>query len=119
MYGLPEDFDGIFFVGRVLEVVSYTANSIALGFDGGVSITIESSFEYRHSIDEGEVERQHVPVASSSLMQLIGQPVEAVEAESGGTLTLRFNGGHVFRCFDDQRGYESYRIAHGNGEIFV
>jgi len=119
MYGLPEDFDGSFFVGRLLEVVSYTTNSVFLGFDNGVSITIESSFEYRSAINEAHVERHRVPVRSSSVMQLVGHSVEAVEAEREGTLTLRFKGGHVFRCFDDQPNYESYRIAHGNDEIFV
>jgi len=119
MYGLPEDFDGSFFIGRVLEAVSYTSNSLVLGFDNGVSITIESTFEYRAAVNEAHVERQRVPVASSAVMQLLGHSVEAVEAVSEGTLTLRFNGGHVFMCFDDQPDYESYRIAKGSDEIFV
>jgi hypothetical protein len=119
MYGFPEDFDGSVFVGRVLEVVSYSSNSIFLGFDNRVSITVESSFEYHPAITEGHVERQHVPVGSSNLMQLVGRSVEGVEAQRDGTLTIRFNGGHVFRCFDDQPDYESYRIAYGDDEIFV
>ena len=52
-------------------------------------------------------------------MQLVGCKVASVTAEQQGTLTLRFEGGHVFRCFDDQPDYECYRIAHGNDEIYV
>lgn len=119
MYGLPEDFDGSFFVGRVLEYVTFSANSVALVFDSAVCLTIESSFEYQPSGKNVQVERQCVPADSSTVMQLIGRSVEAVEFERAGTLTLHFVGGQVFRCFDDQAHYESYRIAHGNDETFV
>ena len=117
MYGLPEGFDGSFFVRRVLELVSYTSNTLFLAFDNDVAITIESSYEY--TINELHVERQAIPVASSALMQLIGHSVESVEAERDGTLTLQFDEGHVLRCFDDLPNYESYSIARGNDRIFV
>jgi len=116
MYGLPEDFDGSFFVGCVLEIVSYTANSIFLGFGNEVSITSESSYECRFVGDEEYVETQRPPVAFSRLMQLVGHRVASVDVEQQGTLVLHFDGGHVFRCFDDQAGYESYQIAHGKEE---
>ena len=120
MYGFPEGFDASFFVGRALEVVSFTANSVGLTFDGRVSITVESSFEYVFGRpDAPRAERQRVPVVSSCVMQLVGHSVEAAEATLDGTLTLRLDGGNVFRCFDDQAGYESYRIAYGDREIFV
>lgn len=119
MYGLPQDFDGLFFVGRELEIVSYTANSVFLGFGNDISITTESTYECRLVGNEECVERQQPPVAFSRLMQLVGRKVASVDAEQEGTLTLHFDGGHVFRCFDDQPGYESYRIAHGAEEIFV
>src|SRR5262245_8890722 len=113
MHGLPKDFNGSFLVGRFLEIVSYTSTSIYLGFDNEVTLTIESSFEYLASHDDGHVERQQVPVRTSSVMQLIGQFVESVNAGDGRTLALRFAGGSVLRCFDDQTSFESYRIANG------
>lgn len=119
MYGLPEGFDGAFLVGRVLEIVSYTSNSMILGFDSRVSITVESSFEFGAAMGEALAERQRIPVPSSNLMQLVGKSVNAVETDRDGTLTLRFPGGYFFRCFDDQPDYESYRIAHGDEEIYI
>ena len=119
MYGLPEDFDGSFLIGRVLEVVSYSDNSLSLGFDNRVSITIESSFEYRSRPGGGDVELQRVPVRSSSVMQLLGHSVESVDSDRDGTLGLQFSGGSVFRCFDDQSAYECYRIANGDSETYV
>jgi hypothetical protein len=119
MYGLPQDFDGLFFVGRELEIVSYTADSIFSGFGNDISVTTESSYECRLVGDEEYVETQQPPVAFSRLMQLVGCKVASVGAEQQGTLTLHFDEGHAFRCFDDQPSYESYRIAHGKEEIFV
>jgi hypothetical protein len=31
MYGLPKDFDGGFFLGRTLETVSFSENTVFLG----------------------------------------------------------------------------------------
>jgi Family of unknown function (DUF6188) len=120
MYGLPEGFDGSMFIGRTAELVSFSANTIHISFDGDVSITLQSSFEHRLGTEKpDEACVQRVPVEESRLMQLAGRTVEAVEANTDGTLALRFTGGHVLRCFDDSPNYESYRIAHGTDEIYV
>jgi hypothetical protein len=121
MYGLPEDFDGSFFVGHSLQTVVFSQCMLELIFDENVSIGVQSSYECRLTGDEGyvEAERLEVPIASSRLMQLLGRKVVRVEAERQGTLTLHFEGDHVFRCFDDCSGYESYSIGHGKEEIFV
>ncbi len=119
MYGLPEDFDGLFFVGCVLEIVSYTENSIFLGFGNDISITTESSYECQIASDEGYIEAQQPPVTFSKLMQLVGQKVVSVDVEQQGTLVLHFDAGHVIRCFDDQPAYESYRIKRGSEDIQV
>ena len=118
MYGLPETFDGSFFIGCRLEIISFTETTICLGFGNNISVTVSSSFQ--HCIpNEKDPEIQQVPLSSSHLMQLVGQSVEAVNAEQQGTLTLRFNEGHIFRCFDDTGNYECYQITHGNEEIYV
>jgi len=119
MYGLPDDFDGTFFVGLELELVSYSANTVSLIFNKDVSITIESSFEHRATPDQSDAEVQRIPVSCSDLMQLLGLSVERVDAKTDGTLTLYFSGGHVFRCFDDAANYESYQIANGNRITYV
>jgi hypothetical protein len=41
VYGLPKDFDGSMFIGRTVELISFSVNTIHISFDGDVSITIE------------------------------------------------------------------------------
>ena len=120
MYGLPKDFDGSMFIGRTVELVSFSANTIHISFDDHLSITITSSFEHRLGTEEPTQDCvQRVPVEESRLMQLAERSVESVEANTDGTLTLHFNGGHLFRCFDDLPNYECYTITHGKKEIYV
>ena len=118
MYGLPETFDGSFFIGCKLEVISFTESSIYLGFENNIAVTVSSSFQHcMPDIIDADVQR--LPLSTSNLMQLVGRSVEAVNAERKGTLSLMFNGGHIFRCFDDIGNYECYQITHGNEEIYV
>ncbi len=120
MYGLPKDFDGSFFVGRSVGLVSFSVNAIHITFDCDIAMTIESSFEHRMGTEamiDGCV--QKVPVMESRLMQLAGRTVERVDAAPNGTLTLHFDGGQMFRCFDDSPQYECYSITHGSKEIYV
>lgn len=99
MCGFPNDFDDSIFVGREVEYVSYTANSIFLGFGNNISLTIESSYECRLIGDEEHFEMQRPPVAYSRLMQLLGQKVVSVMTEQQGTLTLGTEKGSLLRIF--------------------
>jgi hypothetical protein len=119
MYGLPEDFDGAFFVGRSLELVCFSENQVSLRFGGDISITIESSFSHQQDSSESSGQVVNVPVSESDLMQLLGQSVAEVSASRDGTLVLTFTNGHVFKCFDDSRQFESYHIKRGAIEIHV
>ena len=121
MYGLPEDFDGSFLVGRSVRTVAFSPCMTELIFDGDVSIGLLASYECHFAGDEKHVElrRVDVPVASSRLMQLLGHTVMSVDVERQGTLTLHFDGGHIFRCLDDACGYESYSIGYGKERIIV
>ena len=110
MYGLPEDFDPTAFIGLTVELVSFTANTVHLAFDGGYSLTVESSFEHGPQQHGAGAVRFAVPVSHSGLMRLIGSPVVAAEVERPGTLSLRFDGGQTLRCLDDSVDYESYKI---------
>lgn len=121
MYGLPVGFDGSFLIGRSVRTVAFSASMTELVFDENVSIGLFASYEYR-LLGDGEfveLRRVDVPVTKSRLMQLLGHTVVAVDVEGEGTLTLHFDSGHVFRCFDDACGYESYTIGHGDGQIIV
>lgn len=119
MYGLPEDFDGAFFVGCTLELVCFSENQVSLRFDGDLSVTIESSFSYQKEPSESSGQVVKVPTSESDLMQLIGHSVAEVSASRDGTLILTFTNRHVFRCFDDSSQFESYHIKRGTIEIHV
>ena len=119
MLGLPEDFDGAFFVGRSLELVCFSEKQVCLQFGADTSITVESSFSYQRDSSESSVQVVNVPASESDLMQLLGYSVAEVSASRDGTLVLTFTNGHVFRCSDDSRQFESYHIKHGAIEIHV
>ena len=119
MYKLPKDFDAAFFVGRTLEVVSFSANTVFLGFDNGVSITVLSALQHQLPSQSDPPNIQRVPLAESKLTQLPGRCVTQATGEADGTLVLFFDNGHVLRVFDDNPHYECYSINDGEREIFV
>lgn len=119
MYGLPKDFDGSVFVGREVEQVAFSINTVHLSFDEKVGLTIESSFVHTSVSPTDKLTKTSVPVAESSLMRLIGKKVETVDPMPDGTLKLYFEDGQVFICFDDSVQYESYHIWNGDTRIIV
>jgi hypothetical protein len=119
MYGLPSDFDPSRFLGRTLDLVSFSVSTVSLRFDGGISITIESCFAHATGQPIVEAERTSIPVRDSRLMQIPGETVIDAKATSDGTLTLVFTGDHVLAIFDDDPMYEAYNITIGDEEIIV
>lgn len=120
MYGLPKDFDASFFVGLEVQQVAFSANTLDVSFESNISVTLESSYEYR-TLQQGErvVESGSIPVVESRLMRLTGQRVASADAFMNGTLTLRFASGDELTFLDDNPNYESYRISRDGDETFV
>jgi len=107
VYGLPGDFDASPFVGRTLDLVSFSANTIHFNFDDDVSITVEGTYD--HITPSGEAECE-VPVEHSALMQLVGESVLIAEASEDGTLDLLFSNKQRLIVYDNSDQYESYKI---------
>jgi hypothetical protein len=118
MHGLPANFNGNVFVGKELELISFSVNTLYFSFGKNLSITVESECVYSIPPEHTEYV-ETVPVSSSGLMQLLGKVVGVVTAESDGTLTLTFEDGSNLRCIEDSRQYESYHIRLGDIEIHV
>ena len=118
MYGLPIDFDGSFFIGRILEQVCFAAYTMYLNFDGEIIISIEGSFSYIKNRQQN-IEVVKVPVSKSDVLELIGRTVKEVVGKRDGTLTLKFDNKHEFICYDNSLNYESYHIQNGNKRIVV
>jgi len=119
MYGLPAGFDGSRLVGRTLEQVSFTTNTIHFSFDDDVSITLESSLLHSRPGEPADSGRMRVPVRDSRLMQLVGMAVRSVDGSSDGTLSLTFTNDHRVSFFDDRPEYEAYCIRVGRDVIVV
>lgn len=119
MYGLPKDFTGDFLVGRTLEAVTFTENTVHFAFDNEVSLTVESSLKHVASSADEAPDPQPVPLRHSRLMELVGNRIRSAEAVDSGTLRLLFENEQVLSVFDDSTSYESYSIRNGGQEIYV
>jgi Family of unknown function (DUF6188) len=122
MYGLPEDLDLSFFVGKRLDTIAFAEFVIHFNFEGNVSVTLESSFQHQRRLD---VEKnwfgvqQSLPVAHSGLMQLVGRSVVSAVGDKEGTLTLSFDDGQVLCFFEHRSPSESYEFTDGEHYFIV
>src|SRR5450631_2280119 len=104
MFGLPEDFDASFFVGRTLELICFAIYQVNLHFDNHVGMRVEGPFAYQRQGSKAKISPIQQPVQVSNLMELLEHSVIAASGEKDGTLTLTFDNGDVLQCFD-QPGY--------------
>jgi Family of unknown function (DUF6188) len=120
VYELPADFDVQVFTTRVLDQVSFTANTLELRFDGGISVIIESKIRYEAS-ENGDswVESATVPLTESRLMTLIGKHVDEASVGHRSTIALKFDNNHVLFIIADSDQYECYQLRIGDIEIVV
>jgi hypothetical protein len=118
VYGLPKDFDASFFVGGVLETVTFAINAIHLTFDTGTAVTVQKHVRYRVSSNE-PLRDDVLPTLESGLMALVGRRVESTALRLPGDLILEFERGGTLLVEDDSEGYESYSMNTPDGEIFV
>jgi hypothetical protein len=119
MYGLPKGFDAGFLVGRTLETVLFSENTVSFTFGDRVSVTVTSALQHQLSSESDQPNVQSVPLSESKLMQLPGHCVTQAKGEEEGTLVLVFDNGHVLKVFDNDPHYECYSINDGEHEIFV
>ena len=119
MYGLPEDFDPSFFIGRRLELICFGENTVNLHFDGELHITIESAFIYHAPETDSTGQREEIPVLSSEIMRLIGSSIIDCSASTDGALSLTFENDRRLQILDTSSQYESYRIDYGQMNVIV
>lgn len=118
MYGLPPDFDASVFIGKELEQICFSVNTITFHFGLDVSITVVSLFIYRVAT-EGPECTETIPLHSSNAMRLLEKTVTSAVGQIDGTLSLTFGDGSNLMFIDDTHQYESYHIRIGNTEIHV
>ncbi len=121
MYGLPEDFDGTKFVGRVLLQVCFGLYQLQLHFDGELSISVQSAVAYKQD-RTGDLKRLSVPEIPASpppLLKLLEHKIVKAFGDDKGTLTLEFDDGQMLQCLEEGSKYESYDINLGKSLIIV
>lgn len=121
MYGLPKDFNAAPLVGRTLEMICFTENSINFHFDKklkNLMIQVENCLTYQNRPEQAS-EIIDVPALQSNLMQLLGHSTTKAFGDDKGTLTLEFEDGQILQFLDDKPMYESYHIIEGDHRIAV
>jgi hypothetical protein len=88
MYGLPNGFDASFLVGKTLENVSFSANTVFFGFGDGVSVTVLSSLQHLLPSEREGSNVQTVPLSESKLMQIVNHCVVGARGESDGNFSI-------------------------------
>jgi hypothetical protein len=127
--GLPSDFDPEVFVGRLLELVSFSENTIVLVFADALTVSISGTVAYQRSPDApvereraaaplkrareratAPVKREQAPALRTGLIDAVGRVVEAAELKSPRELILRLEGDFSVTLLDDCDHYECYQI---------
>lgn len=102
-YVLPEDFDFI--------VPAFPSN------DKQIMITVHGRFSHRRT-EDSEEKSIDFPLQESDLLQLLEHKISKASLDDDGSLILKFDHGHVLKCFNDP-AYESFYIRFGGYEMII
>lgn len=119
MYGLPADLDLSLFVGRVLESILFSENSVQFDLGPDIMITLESSYSLVIKVPRSHSEQSVVPPFMTALPSLVGKCIKSAKAMTNGGLRLEFETGATLDLCDDSDKYESFRIRVASREFIV
>jgi hypothetical protein len=118
MYGIPIDFPKDMFLGKTIELISFSNNQVTIHFDADISISVESSFSLVAAGEECNI--QTFPLKTSNLIRIIGEEVKDIKFEdSYRTILFFLTDGDELRCYDDSTEYESLKINLSDREIII
>lgn len=118
MKGFRCDEDLGFFLKKPLGQLCFGLYQIAMNFEGGVSLYIESSLTLKQGNGE-EFGFSSPYVGAGMLLTLLGAEVVNARGESDGGLSLEFSNESALFVANDNSEYESYQILNGSSEIVV
>jgi hypothetical protein len=121
MYGLPNDVDLDFLIGRTVDQVAIGIHEVIFGFDEDIRITVYQEFRYFDGQTESIWRPEEV---GSSLMAgrtaaLLGYPVENIDRHANGMLALTFANKSRLTIIDSSKEYESYDITRPGETIVI
>ena len=118
MYDLPDSFDTSLFVGRVLETITFACNVIVFTFEPHAVLSVQYAYSYR--LGKNHTARtEFLPVASTSVVGLVGSRVESCKVFRKRELVIGFAQGGQLRCLETNEPYESYIIQVDSEEWVV
>lgn len=117
MYSWPNDFEVNVFVGRTIQVVTFTLNTANIVFDPPCSITVLSGFVLR--MTDTALEESTIPVGKTQLPQLIGFEVQSAKLLNQRDLCLTFNNGSQLSIDGASTDYECYSVKLGEREVII
>lgn len=117
MYGLRKETDISFLQGLELLQIAVGRYQVIFAFEGGVSVTVEGSYELRL---DGEVTlwTPGETRAAGASLALLGRSVENASGQEDGTLILAFSDKDILRILDSSKEFESYQVT-GAGHTIV
>ena len=117
MYGLPEDEDLSFLLGKELLQVCGGLHETILNFNEGTSITLQCEYALHGADDKSDAVAQLA--ASRRLLDLLGFRIAKVSNVGKGSLAVTFSDGSVLSIHDSNSQYESYEISDPTKTIVV
>ncbi len=123
MYTLPNDFDAAIFVGRRVETLTFSENTINLDFGGDerLLVTTESgvTYEFRDSNDIPVTRQEKIRPPETSLVRLVGKKVVSAAVRDNVNLQLQFENDDIVWFDGRSQQYEMYRVFAGARELVV
>jgi hypothetical protein len=118
MYGLSEDVKLDFLRNRELIQMLVGQYQLILRFDGDISISIECEFDHIRD-GQSQLHSDSLPLAATSLLELVGAKITAVDPIGSGALALRFSNNDILTIKDSNEDSESYEILGPNVQVVV
>ena len=117
MYEWPKDLDvTTVFVGRQLEGIFFSENTVSLHFEEKFFMTIMSNYVYSSGSIAEEIS---FPIHNTHLISSIGSKVIKVELYEKKDLCLWFQDGAKIEINGSTRGYEDYSLNFNGKEYYI
>jgi hypothetical protein len=118
MYGIINNLDWSFLIGKELLQICISLYQLSLRFNGDVSINIECEFEHV-SLAANSLPAAKLSGTAVTLVSLLGARITAVSKQGVKTLGIEFSNGEMLMIHDSNDSYESFSINAPGKEIVI
>ncbi len=119
MYGIPDDIDWSFLVGKELLQACIGLHQMQLRFDDDILLSIEGDFDHFRGEGTSLAGVRELPQKAATLLSLLGLKVATVRRRGRKTLALEFSSGETLWIHDSNESCESFQVIARGKEIIV